>query len=439
MTIDVELRPGVVLTGHVVGPDGQPIPHASVVATSVAAMATFELADTNEQGAFRLEGLVPVHYDLSATTARGDDTVPAEPAESLEGKLTDIDVERVHDVTIRTKPALFGAIYGEITGVEPRASVTIHVSKPDGQITVFGEARAGHYRLPKIPIGTVTVQATLEGAEANRWTQPVVVDVVPNSEVRADLHLPESFPIDGRVLRDGVPLIDERIVFTDDSGKQAYASTGEDGTYSADLMAGRYLITVDIYSVERDITGPGTVDIDVDLARIVVAVVDAVTEAPIEDARIYGHDADPGANIIPGGRTNGNGQVKFDLPHGAREIVVEKEGYGTAIVAAPSPPALLVKLTRSKEVAVHIVDARDGRPLSGNLTVHDAGGHVFLQSSEGAIDGRMHVSLNPGRYRFSAWVTGYGSQASYPSRREFDEELSHVTVSSSARAAVHPP
>src|SRR5207244_4930460 len=139
VTIDVELRPGVVLTGHVVGPDGQPIPHASVVATSVAPTATFELAGTDEQGAFRLEGLVPAHYDLSATTGRGDDTVPAEPAESLEGKLPDIDVERVHDVTIRTSPTLFGAIYGEITGVEPGASVSIHAFKPDGQITVFGE------------------------------------------------------------------------------------------------------------------------------------------------------------------------------------------------------------------------------------------------------------------------------------------------------------
>src|SRR5205814_10060833 len=122
--------------------------------------------------------------------------------------------------------------------------------------------------------------------------------------------------------------------------------------------------------------------------------------------------------------TDGNGQVKVDLPHSAREIVVEKEGYGTAVVAAPSSPApLRVKLTRSEEVVVHIVDARDGRPLSANLTVLDAGGHVFFQSSEGAIDGTMHVSLNPGRYRFSAWVTGYGSQAITADVPPFDMQI----------------
>src|SRR5207237_2690608 len=145
VNIDVELRPALVLTGRVVGPGGQPVPHAKVTAWSVGTAATLERTETDERGAFRLKTLVPARYDLSATTAGDDDTAPAE---SLEGTLSDIDVERVHDVTIRTKPALFGAIYGEITGVEPHVSVTIFLSRPNGQITSSSEAKPGDYRLP---------------------------------------------------------------------------------------------------------------------------------------------------------------------------------------------------------------------------------------------------------------------------------------------------
>jgi hypothetical protein len=414
VTIDVTLSPALVLTGRVVGPDGQPVPRARVFAYSAAATATFPLAETDGQGAFRLRGLVPAHYDLFATTASDIDAVPAEGEESLDGKLLDVDVERVHDVTIRTSPGLFGAISGEMTGGEPRATVSIHVSTRNGLIT--REAGQGHYRLPKIPIGMDTVRATL--LSENRWTRPVVVEVVANGEARADLHLPESFPIDGRVLRDGLPSSGERIDFTDDSGEQVHASTAEDGTYSTNLVAGRYRIAVGSYSIERDIAGPGTVDIEVDLARVVVTIVDAVTEAPIEDATVSSLDA---GYLGHRARTSSKGQVKLDLPRSVNEIVVEKEGYGTA-TAAPSSP-VLVKLTRSKEVAVHIVDARDGRPLSGDLGVRDADGHVLLQSGEGSINGTRYAALNPGRYRFSAWTGGYGSHTVTADVPPFDVQV----------------
>ena len=389
VNIDVELRPTLVLTGRVIGPEGQPIPHAKVAATSSAATAMADDAETDEFGAFRLEHLSPARYDLSATTVNGGD----------QGGLSDVDVERINDVTLCTRPVLSGAVSGEITGVEPDADIAIHVRPPDGVERNRVLVKPGHYRLPNVPIGRVVIQATLFSSGENRWTQPVVVDVVPNGEVRADLHLPESFPITGRVLRDGVPLANEEIDFTEDSGQQAFASTGKDGTYSADLVAGRYRITAGSYFFERDIAGPGTIDIDVDLDRIAVTVVDAATETPIEDAR-----------IIPGGYTNVDGQAKLDLPRGAREIVVEKEGYGTAVVAVPSSPSLLIRLTRSEEVAVHIVDARDGRPLAGKLTVRDTSGRIFYDSSFESINGTTYVALNPGRYRFTASATGYRSQ-----------------------------
>src|SRR6185503_16929243 len=109
--------------------------------------------------------------------------------------------------------------------------------------------------------------------------------------------------------------------------QRIYAKTGKDGTYDTRLAAGRYHVSVDGgYSVERDITGPGTVDINLDLERIVVTVVDATTEAPIEAAKVYGHAGTP-AQVIADDTTSSSGQVKLDVPHALSDIVVEKAGY----------------------------------------------------------------------------------------------------------------
>src|SRR5205823_683782 len=126
------------------------------------------------------------------------------------------------------------------------------------------------------------------------------------------------------------------------------------------LPAGQYHITVGSYSVDHAISGPETFDINVDLASITVTVVDALTGAPLEEAEVSVRE------IGFGSKTDRNGQVTLDAPHGATAIEVDKEGYGTVIVA--TEPALLVKLTPSEETVVHIVDGHDGRPLSGWAT-----------------------------------------------------------------------
>ena len=108
-----------------------------------------------------------------------------------------------------------------------------------------------------------------------------------------------------------------------------------------------------------------------------------------------------------GSKTDRNGQVTLDAPHGATAIEVDKEGYGTVIVA--TEPALLVKLTPSEETVVHIVDGHDGRPLSGWAMARDANGRLIYPShpTKGAS---LYFRLPPGRYRFSASADGYGSQ-----------------------------
>src|SRR5207247_3752372 len=171
---------------------------------------------------------------------------------------------------------------------------------------------AASYRMIDAPTGTVTISATA----GSRKTRPVVVEVEPNSEVRADLHFPETFPIRGRVLRDAGPLCIESIEFNDDTGQRTTAFAESDGTYKVELPAGQYHVTVGNYSVDHAVSGPETFDINVDLASITVTVVDALTGAPIDDAEVSGY------GIGGGGKTDRNGQVTLDAPRGLQAIEV---------------------------------------------------------------------------------------------------------------------
>ena len=120
-------------------------------------------------------------------------------ADSLKGSLPDVDVERVHDVTIRMKPRSSAVIYGDVAGIDPGSrQITVEASSGDASVNTSSES--GKYRILNAPTGTVTLNASTYGNGVYRSTRPVVVEVAPHSEVRADLRFADTFPISGRVL-----------------------------------------------------------------------------------------------------------------------------------------------------------------------------------------------------------------------------------------------
>jgi hypothetical protein len=395
--IDVQLRPALVLTGRVLAPDGQPLAGAYVTATSAAGSTAPLSARTNAQGGFRLEGLAPGHYDVTAGTLAEPDQPRRKPW--LRGSLPDVDVEQVHDVTIRTQPPISAVIYGNISGIDPKLNkVKIYAMSSGHWSDADNDETPASYRMIDAPVGTVTVSAE----SGSLKTDPVVVEVEPNSEVRVDLQFPETFTIRGHVRRNGSPLSVAEIEIRDESGLPATVFTESDGTYETELGAGQYRISVGNFSVEHAVRRPETFDIDVDLVPIEVSVVDALTGAPIEGAEVRGYGVG-----VRGGQSDRNGRFTLDAPRGLEAIEVDKDDYGTAIVAAK--PALLVKLTRSEETVVHIVDARDGHALSGWAMARDAEGHLIWPTRE-PKSSMSFFRLPPGRYRISASADGYGSK-----------------------------
>jgi len=401
--LDVQLRPGLTVSGRVLAPGGEPLPDAHVSATSSAPGVEFSAAETNENGEFRFDDLSPARYTLAV--GGGYDS----SAEMPEGSVKDVDVEHVHEVTIRTKMPVHGTIYGEVTGND-LAGKEIAITVNAGDRWTPGQTDgAGKYRIAKAPVGTVTVQASINtGSGPTRWTRQVVVEVPPRGEVRADLRFDDTFPIAGRVLRAGAPMTGATVTFTDADGNQISAATGEGGAYHTAVAAGHYTVSVGSYSIQHDVAGPATIDINVELTKVTVAVIDAATSAPLAGARVSGRDSTTSTHAAVTGTTGGSGQVTLELPASVSDIVVEKDGYATAAVAAAAP-SMVVKLMRGEGVVVRVVDARDGRPLSGYAIARDANGRVLASANEAGADGTIHFPLPPGHYRFSASASEYGS------------------------------
>jgi len=69
-----------------------------------------------------------------------------------------------------------------------------------------------------------------------------------------------------------------------------------------------------------------------------------------------------------------------------------------------------MKLARSAGAVVRIVDARDGRTLSGYAVARDTAGHVIASAHQQDADGTSSLAVPPGEYRFSASADGYGSE-----------------------------
>lgn len=403
--IDVQLRPGITITGHVLAPNGGPLAGATVDAEAVSSNMFVPLyAETKDDGTFRIEGLGAERYNVAAHAGHFGDHDPDAP----EGKAEDVDVERVRDITIQTKVNEYGAVYGRIIGVDPAAK-RIDVGANNDERSEAGRVEAdGSYRIDHAPVGEITVTARMGDGTSIRSAKPVVVQLAPHGEVRADLRFDERFAISGRVRRGGAPMPGARIRFANQIDSYD-ANSGDDGAYRVDLPAGHYKIEVGSYAVERDVVGPGTLDVDVDLTAVTVTVIDAESGTPIEKATVSARDSSTSTHAVATATTGAGGVASIDIPPRVTDIDVAKDGYATAVAAA-GPSSLVVKLTRGDGVLVRLIDARDGRPLSGYAIARDAGGRVVASANEAAPDGSIRFPLPPGRYRFSASANSYGSQ-----------------------------
>src|SRR5205807_9675716 len=161
--------------------------------------AKSETRQSGQGGEFFFEALAPARWDFTA-----------ERQESAErGAVKDVDIEKVHDLTLRLESLPFATIVGRVSGLDPSWSMRFIMAlgiDSEAQGTAVIDA-AGNYRLEHAPTGTVEVSANAGTlSELGRQTKSVTAEVAPGSEVRVDLAFLQQVTVHGHVTRGGVPL-----------------------------------------------------------------------------------------------------------------------------------------------------------------------------------------------------------------------------------------
>ncbi|HJW95575.1 MAG TPA: carboxypeptidase-like regulatory domain-containing protein [Thermoanaerobaculia bacterium] len=393
MPLDVVLSRGMAAKGHVLDRSGKPVEGIPVTATSAAFGASYANAATDSSGAFTMAALAPGRYDFTVHDRRA----------GVRGATRDVDIEQVHDVVIRVEPQQSGAIAGKVSGIKPTAtirslSIDTSAGKVDTQIQPDGTFHADD-----VPAGIATVCAYTSSGGTMRSTRRVTVDVAPGAVANVELQVEEQRTLRGRVTRNGRPAAHAEVMLQSQYSS-ADAITTDDGSYELHLDAGRYhvLIAGLPYSGDVDVEQTSVLDIEIDTFTTRALVIDGDSSAPIPDVTIHARDL----RAV----TGADGRASIDVPRGAAvTLIASKNGYANASAEAIDGD-IVMRLVRSAGVVVRIVDARDGRTLTGNAVARDAAGHVLASAHETEPDGTYVLPLAAGEYRFSASASGYGSE-----------------------------
>jgi len=405
--LKIVLRHGLKFSGRVVDRAGAGVPNVSVSAQSAAHGARSEDVQTDASGAFHFSSLAPARYDFTAQPMSG----------GARGAARDVDIEKVHEITILLENHPTATIFGHVSGVEGSSrGQFVNATTTDGESQMGSIDVAGNYRIENAPTGTVEVQARMYGSRGSRSSKKVVIDVTEGSETRADLAFGTAVVVQGRVTRANGPVAGVTVTFYGPSN--ANVITGPDGEYEAKLDPGEYDVSIVAadskplpFSEHVIVNGAAEINLRIDTAVISTAVIDVESGQPIAGATVSASRHGE-THTLSSSITAADGTASLDVTRRERmTITASKDSYANASqdVTPSDNQSVALRLLRSPGAIVRIVDVRDGRTLSGYVIARDQSGRVLASANEPEADGTVTLALPPGRYTFSASAEGFGS------------------------------
>jgi protocatechuate 3,4-dioxygenase beta subunit len=412
--VDMELDRGRELQGRVLDKSGQPVSGANVSPDSGPG------AMSGADGTFTLKALRDGRVTI---TARKSGYLPANEQ---------VDVPASTSVVLTLERG--GSIVGHVTGVDSSEIANVMVSAFGGGVSVNTRADAGgNFTLSGVPDGRVTVNAMLMTGGRRRSAQKIID--VDNGSGNVEIELSEGFTVRGRVTTTGGTLRGGGVVFTERlapvagammagrrGGNGGGSPINADGTYEVTGLAmGTYDVRVSaagggaIHQTTYNVTGNGTLDIDVRGSGMRGRVVDARSGAPIGEVNI----------VVAGGAQNRNnrnavtdsdGRFFIDtLPAGAYKLIAQRERYGAArqdvVVPEAVPAEVDVRMEPVQAMIVRTVDAQSGAPVDAFVFAALAGAPTAppVPGFRGE-PGETRLYLGPGEYRLNVTARGYATQ-----------------------------
>ena len=199
----LHMLPAAILAGRVTDEDGDPMADVDMVAwrpTFSAAGARWESAATqrtNDLGEYRIPGLFPGKYLISATPAPGienfatqlkDPGGPPQPDSAYMTTYYPNEPERSQAPPISVRPGdnltldfslariSTATLRGTVTNLAPgaKAFVSLHMSEYEQFLTQIEVDKNGRFEVRKVPPGSYTLLATANSAESMRVAHQMV-------------------------------------------------------------------------------------------------------------------------------------------------------------------------------------------------------------------------------------------------------------------------
>jgi uncharacterized GH25 family protein len=414
--LDVTLEGGMTVSGVVVTDSGAPVADAEVEAYSAGAGG--ERARTNASGAFEMQGLRAGRYRFSAAKNG-----------YVEGTQSDVDISAGTPIRIVLQSG--GTILGRVTGLAEADMANVTVSARTGRTSSSAVVDPqGNFRIEGAPTGTVSVSAVLQPRDfaGRRTSGTQTVELAPGGSQQVTIDFRGDVVIRGRVIRNGKPLTNASVSFNPRRSNAQASSNGttdEQGMYSVSgLEEGEHNVSVvDVqrfspYNTTYTVRGSGTFDIDYKAASLRGRVIDSATSEPVENATIQFRSSTTGTDFR-GSRTaltDSAGVFSIDFVNpGQYQITASREGFGNATqdvnINDSGLDDLELKLSRNDGVALTVVDFRDNRPLSAQVTVFDMQGRIahdtrgMMRFGDSARE--MRLPLAPGSYTATIFAPDY--------------------------------
>ena len=365
--LHIALHPGAEIIGSVRSGDGSALALATVEATTEFSPDTgFHRANTiaDGSGTFRVTGLEPGPYVVTARSPGYADGGPAQPIEIADGNVDGIEIV--------LEPG--ASIAGVVTGLTPSDLAQVDVRAwQDTRLREATPDAAGNFVIEDIGLGTWRVTARKGDLASARSVERSATIEQGTTEVFVELPFERGLRLAGQVLDGGEPVAGARLAASSPGGRNGQSTTTDHqghfvleglspGPNQLVIRAAGLLGASDLRSIELPTDLEGVrIELEPVLATLTGIVIDDETGRPLEFAQLITADAATISVLANGGDTGAlvanasssfavdGGKFELELRPNAERLLVTRDGYENTQIplnanAGPRQEGLVIRL-----------------------------------------------------------------------------------------------